>query len=307
MTFILRTACALSVACLAACGGNGTTSAVDDVTSADGAPAIAAPLASSGYATASDTTYTGQSFRLPVTRGLDVDGADTSQTVPVDVVVTFSDDGETAVFTINGIEVETDRSGSDSFSGTNADGNGAEFLIFEESAVAPAWLAATGVTFAGDDRIVIALSPFGFDTDPDTIAARSGSVSYAGEVVGALVGPSGGQFFGAEITLTVGFNGDPNVSGAMTLDSDSFDDPFFDGELVIELNETAISGNGFSGTASLATTAALDPGHSMSDATYDGTFFGVDGQAIGGTMGATFTHEGGDVTELQSGYLADQE
>jgi hypothetical protein len=69
---------------------------------------------------------------------------------------------------------------------------------------------------------------------------------------------------------------------------------------VFRLDETNIIGNGFMGNFT-----SSDTGGGLSDASYDGRFFGKDAPQAGGQISATITVEGADQpTFIEAAFLA---
>jgi hypothetical protein len=107
-----------------------------------------------------------------------------------------------------------------------------------------------------------------------------------------------------DVTLNVDFD-ESVISGEFDLtDIGSSVAEIFIPTSSYQLEETEIVGNGFSGDI---TVISGDIGGTLSDATYDGRFFGTDANTAGGQVSATVTLEdGNDPTYLTGAYVASE-
>ena len=101
------------------------------------------------------------------------------------------------------------------------------------------------------------------------------------------------------MTLNVDFD-DNDVSGNFNLGAFSG----LTGPTNFVLSEADISDNNFSGTFASGTDG-VDPGQTLTEAIYDGNFFGTDAGAAGGALSATITESGEQPIYVQGGFLVD--
>lgn len=119
----------------------------------------------------------------------------------------------------------------------------------------------------------------GFDTDPAEVASRRGTASMTGEVVLTARNGFDDGFGTGSVVLDVDF-ADRLISGEVNVtNEDSFGSDFAIPDATFAMDQTRITGNGFAGTIRLT---SGDLGGTLSEATYQGRFFGADAQTAGG-------------------------
>ena len=140
---------------------------------------------------------------------------------------------------------------------------------------------------------------YGFDTDPTTISAETGTARYDGAI--RVSGYQDGIARGASgnMSMTANFT-DDTVSGSFNLGSMSG----LTGAESYEMESTAITGNGFSGNISVV--GSLQPGQTLQDAEYQGNFYGSDAEAVGGTIDMTIQDGAESPIFIQGGFVADE-
>jgi len=121
----------------------------------------------------------------------------------------------------------------------------------------------------------------GFDTNPATIDARTGSAIYEGVIDAVLRRNDYGDAFGeGNFTLTADFSRD-QISGSGTVAQDSPEnDDFSFNPISFNFDPTDIDENGYVGSLSVQT-GDLDG--TLVESGYQGRFFGTEAGTIGGT------------------------
>ena len=139
---------------------------------------------------------------------------------------------------------------------------------------------------------------FGFDTNPTTIAAETGTATYTGTI--RANGYQGNNVSSASgnVTLNADFTGD-TVSGNFNLSTLNG----MTGAESYTMNTGDISGNGFDGTISVV--GSLQSGQTLQSATYDGNFYGADAEAVGGTIFMTIIDGMETPIYIQGAFVAD--
>lgn len=113
----------------------------------------------------------------------------------------------------------------------------------------------------------------GFETNPDNMPG-TGTASYSGEMVG-VASKGGTQYdISGDVSMTANF-GTGRISGNIDT-NDTFNN--------IVLNETGISGNKFSGNATVESSAAAGAFGDSASGNYRGAFYGPSAEEVGGTF-----------------------
>ncbi len=155
--------------------------------------------------------------------------------------------------------------------GVTSDGREVQ-LIYDPSASGTYAGALDIAIFEASEIVQESALVFGFETDPDVIAARTtGTLTYDGEFFAS--GDLGGDLaiFEGDMTLVADFSGAGTVSGEFAGELQGFD------RITLDIDPSAITGNDFSGTT--ACRALCTGGGEIS-----GTFYGPDAEEVGGVL-----------------------
>ena len=143
---------------------------------------------------------------------------------------------------------------------------------------------------------------FGFDTDPDDVAAfnpTSGTATYEGSIDLVASGNSTPAVRNeGTITLTADFDGSREVTG-------NFSHGSFAGMNSQTYNLTGGSFSGNQISANLVNAGDLSAGQTLESGSLIGNFYGANLDAIGGTVEMTINQNGGDDILVQGGFVAD--
>ncbi len=288
---------------LSACGGGGGGGDSGGSSNGSGSNggANVTPVASSGFATSGSTFNSNVTF-TPTNASYTVrerGGASSVSVEPANLELVFSQNGDRLSIRVDRFNYEMDENGPLAYSEISAGPTTEQLIIESVSGNGDAKLARmTSIEeFFGDDVYFV----YGFDTNPTTVTALSGTAMYTGDVFAVANQVDNTQRAGGSITLNVDFN-DNEVSGQLNLNAFSG----LTGSSVYDLSEADISGNNFSGTFVVSSSNPLDAGQSATDTIYDGRFFGTDGDAAGGGIGMTITESGEEPIYVQGAFLAEE-
>ena len=198
--------------------------------------------------------------------------------------ISIRDGGDTVVVTLaeGEFELQTENNG------TYSADLGSRRIFFDREIVLSDAVETAYIGFADDNGPdSFGFVTFGFDTDPAKITSTTGATTYSGDVKLIVSGTSRFGFAEGTLALNVDFD-DLKVSGSMEIVDDG--DPF--GGLVIpatQLNlvETSLSNNGFSGTLNANLGGGAFTGVQIGTSNFEGRFYGSDGEAVGGDISAT--------------------
>ena len=268
---------------LAGCGGGttGTESA---------APGKTTNQASTGFATSTSNVVNASAGTKHVSRqqlmSVDLEGSRGFSIVNRDIEIEATGDPNRINVKIDGVTFEMTSTDGETFTDT---ASGKTALFLSEEVLSAIRVGVIGVVDAGSTiehatMGEIGIVAYGFNTDPMTLAARTGDATYRG----------GAGFVAAasEVNVAVG-------DGAITLNADfadrriggTMDMNVFDGvtnnSMTIGIPETDIVGNTFT------TTLDIDPteigAETVTDTGLNGAFYGAAGEQVGGTFFATGT------------------
>jgi hypothetical protein len=294
--------CSISIlVALAACGGGGS----DGGSNGGGGSASSTPQAATGFAQPTDQIRTNVLFSQPDGSLMNrTDDVVTTDAMPL--TVRLSGGGQTQIyFRLDGTEyfAQTASGGDNYFLEQTVNGQRTQ-TTFNRQLTTPSGVVEGGylvVRFPDtpDLDIIAGHIVYGFDTDPATIAAETGSATYTGSI--RANGYQGGNVSSASgtITLNATFDSTDTVSGNFNLGSLSG----MTGAENYTLNTGDISGNGFDGTISVV--GSLQSGQTLQSATYDGNFYGADAEAVGGTIIMTIIDGAETPIYVQGAFVAD--
>jgi hypothetical protein len=260
--------------------------------------------ASTGYATGPDDDPAAVTFTVTDTPFLMLSETDISQSQQ-NLTVELSEDGSTLTLVVDGEQIILNRNADDLFVAPGAIPRAA-VSIQEPSADRPVSIYFVTLNL-GNEQVSAGSFAVGFDTDPNTVAATTGQVNYAGV---AVLNAAQIQDGGAEQTVITGtfdlnadFDSPQTVSGSMSFDAVTDVDELQFPEFSLDILPGSISGNGFSGDIGLQDGSSLGEGRTLDDMGYDGRFYGVAAEDVAGTVAGTVTEVGGNPIFLQ-GVLA---
>ncbi len=281
---------------LGACGGGGGGGGGNG---SGGGGANVTPTASTGFATSASTFDSNVTF-VPDSENITArtTGGSSASERPANIELRFTDNGDDLAMIILGRQYNLTENGASRYTGPGPTPSSTIDLFIERTST------------NGDAKLARARSPseifgkdiyfaYGFDTNPDTVSAETGTATYTGVIEAIAVQGPAGRYAGGNITLNVDFT-DGDVSGNFNLGAFSG----MTGSTNFVLTEADIEGNGFSGTFQSGTDD-LDSGQTLSSATYDGRFFGTDAGAAGGAISATITESGEEPIYVQGAFLAE--
>ena len=250
---------------LAACGG--TTTPVT--------------IASSGYAQAGQTIDDVETFTL---RGADAVFTTTSlaEFRKAEIKIGSPKEDDSIDITIEGVVYNLGLLEDGSYEGTVGDEVTRIRTILDVSPVAQSILMSWGNR--DSNEFFVAKLVVGLETDPETILQQSNVATFSGAIVTTLSQRDSYGAVGGLMTLDVDFT-EASVSGSFEVNE--FEGSYFQvltSDAVFILEESAITKTGFSGDITLE---SGDIGATLQDATYNGTFFGAEGETAGGTFTAT--------------------
>ena len=167
--------------------------------------------------------------------------------------------------------------------------SGKTALFLSEEVFSAVRIGVIGVVNAGetiDEASVgeIGIVAYGFNTDPMTLAARTGNATYRGAAGFVAAASEDNIALGnGDITLNADFAG-RRIGGTMDMD-------VFDGvnssSMTIGIPETDIVGNTF--TSTLDVDPAEIGAETVTNTGLNGAFYGAAGEHVGGTFFATGT------------------
>jgi hypothetical protein len=283
---------------LAACADT-----VIEIPDLPGGPDTTRAQASTGYATGPSDDPAGVTFTVTDTPFISFSNTSTSAT-ELSFTVQLSEDGSTLTLNADGQEIVLTRTSGTTF-GDPIIGPVAVSLT-EQSDFLP--VSIYNVTLGlGTDQIVTGSFPVGFDTDPATVAATTGQVNYTGT---ALLYAAQSQSGNSEATTIAGtfdlnadFDAPQSVSGTMSFDASTSDPNLQFPAFSLDVLPGAIDGNRFSGDIAVQVGSSLGDDRTLDGMDYDGRFYGVDAEAVAGTMAGSVTETGNSPIFLQ-GVLA---
>ncbi len=261
------------------------------------------PIAASGFAQSGDEVAARITFNVPQTSAFvlqDEKGALINQ----DVSLRINAQGRPMVV-IDGQRFVLNSEGNGIYSTTENDTN---VLWLRISQTDPNAVELIYLSFATEDSFNAGYVPFGFDTNPTTVAAETGSAVYTGPASLSLRQVIDGRlasgFSNGTARITADFDGGA-VNGSIRFD-DPADRPIEVADVTLQLEGTAIRDNTFSGSVSVAA-GSFGDGNTLSSGTYDGRFFGADVGAVGGTLtGTVVTGDPDRPILLQGGFIGEQ-
>lgn len=274
----------LALSTLAGCGGGGGTSAE-----------LMEPLAASGYAQPGDTIAPGDSFSIPNVSRMIITGSSNSL-ANQDVEVEILTSQDALRVTVGGDTLTLPYDAANDY--YEATGGSVEGLFFVDLIEADYLDQVFVSTYnPATDTFNGGYLHLGFDTDPDTIAALSGTAVYSGDATADIYsGPLFALAYGTgSVTADFGAN---EVSGVIDIsDSGASFNEFTVPNITVTVLDGDISGNGFSGGMTLSPVAGL----SVDSASYKGRFFGSNAESVGATFGVTGSTPDGDLV-IQGGF-----
>ncbi len=286
---------------LAACTGSGGG---EDTPGAVGGGTPTEPIASVGFASAAtDITDGGINFETQSDSIIFVSQTGSQVTKEDTIRLEFDDDLSRVLVVRNGSEAFFDRVGStDRYQDSSA-----AATIFRPELTAGNEDAR--LAFIGENANFVRGHPnfvvYGFDTSPTTMPT-SGFVGFSGDVRATYApnpqlsaGTANGTF-----TLTADFSSG-EVDGEMSIDALSAGSAG-QGSTDWTMNNAAITGNGFSGTLTNSASDRVDPDTIVDTATYDGRFYGVNADAVGGHFVIELTDDGNDAY-IYGAFLGDED
>ncbi len=304
-----------SITALAACGSSGSSSSG----SGSGGDDVEVAQASTGYAVAGETDPAGVAFTkssVPligafgefseaIDAGLSAPTEDSDISVddirlaPQAITIAVSDDLESIVLTVDGVDYTATLSDEvglfDGFDSAYTFEDGDAGIYLNTSTISDS-AEMVFITAATDEQILTGFDTFGFDTDPTVIDAVTGTATYDGQItlytVSSFEDGLGTQIDGdalsGDITLTADFDGNA-ISGDAVFTEEVFDTDTSDFVTVsdnLTFEAAAIDGNGFSGTVS-DDGEFFGDGVTLQDVTYNGNFYGAEGETVGGNLSGT--------------------
>lgn len=145
--------------------------------------------------------------------------------------------------------------------------------------------------------------PLGFDTDPAIIARLEGDAVFSGQMVAALRAGFSDAFGRGDVTMTVSFDRNMIAGGGVLIDDQQPSADFNFDPITLRFEPTPITANGFAGTLSITSPV----NGTLNDATYDGRFFGPNGESVAGQFVGRVDVNGTDTdTFINGGFLASQ-
>lgn len=287
---LLRTLTALSLLALAACGGSG-------------GPTIQ-PVASSGFASASDVIGRGDVFvvrnaNFATSDVTDGNLVENQRLTTSDISMSIAEDGSSVTLVVEG-ETYTLLPNPTSLDYSTADGTPSGYLL---RIFRPTTHVET-IFFAADrdDRLRSGFFIAGFDTDPSVVAAQTGRATLNGEI-DVLVKFNGRTGFGrGPGEIIVSFDAD-TLSGSFDLESASTPTQLRFPTSTLTLEQTRITGNGFAGSIDLDLLEGPGnvPGLTFVNGAYEGRIYGSDAQSAAGTVTGNLTLDGFDEPVLLQG------
>ncbi|MEJ6404742.1 transferrin-binding protein-like solute binding protein [Yoonia sp. 2307UL14-13] len=305
---LLLTLAALGLAACGSGGGGGGGAGTGGTPPGGGGgtpPPTVAPIASVGFASATNDFSDGGTTFTTATENL-IYFDQTASTIVEDdtITISFSDDLERVFITRGNRGSGFNRvSGTDRYLGDRPD-----VTIFDPVLTADnqdarlAFLGDTAIFVRGHPNFVV----YGFDTDPADIPA-SGSANFTGDVRAsyAPIRPGINTTADGTFTLTADFV-NSRVDGNMTIEAISASGTG-QGSTAWTMNDADITANGFSGTLTNDTSVdAVDPDTTVNAANYDGRFYGVDADAVGGHFLIELT-DGGEDAYIYGAFLGDED
>ena len=145
----------------------------------------------------------------------------------------------------------------------------------------------------------------GYDTDPATVNVQTGTARFEGDISAALRNGYDDAFGRGDVIMNVDFNR-AEISGLLQIEDNESENADFDFEpIVLILDRTSISGNGFTGTVS---EGFADLDGELSNAGYEGRFFGPEAENVGGQFyGEIVPDNDRRSTFLEGNFVAAQE
>lgn len=274
---------------LAACGGSSGTATYDG-------PTII-PFAAAGFATDDSRVAGNQTYDAQNQQRIISDDGPILSLDRQDVEFAIASDELTIDVTIEGVTYTLDYT-SDGMYRSSDDDARIEVQIIQDYEVA----AAVAVFSVIDGQLNSSNIIIGHDTNPDTVVNLTGSAELNGDIyLEARNGFLDGYASGAA-TLKVDFDAS-SIEGEFDLTD--LNSPA--AEITIptssyRLEETPINGNGFSGDITLVSGGIEG---TLTDATYDGRFFGSDADTVGGQVSASVVSDDFDnPTYLTGAFIA---
>jgi hypothetical protein len=271
---------------LAGCGG-GTSSE----------PAVV-PVSSNGFAMAGVRVEGGDRFDVQNVRRILSDGNGVLSTDRQDVVYEINGDGQSVNVIVAGMTYTAQSVGGGTYQFIEDD-----VFVQTKRLFAPVLEAEIVLVFTLiEDRLNTSQFVIGHDTNPTDVAAVSGTADMTGRIIISARNGRDDGFAGGNVALNVNFDTN-RISGDFNLANQNFSDSdFVVPDTTFALEETDIQANGFAGDISLT---SGDLGGTLSEASYDGRFYGTAAATAGGQISATVTVEGADQpTFIEGAFLA---
>lgn len=238
------------------------------------------PQAATGFAKPDDEIRRRVTFDLSeVTTFLAQDGA--GGLVQQDLKLRVNAQGN-PIIVLDGVKYVLNNEGNGIFS-TLADDT--DILYIRTALTDPNVVETIYLSLETDDSFNAAFLPFGFDTNPNVIAQATGSATFEGPAQLSLRQVVDGElnsgFSTGTARITANFNAN-SVNGTIRYDN-AQERPLVLPDITLRLETSAVRGNRFGGDISIAR-GDIGPGLSLSEAAYDGRFYGADADAVAGTL-----------------------
>lgn len=258
----------LALVGLTACGG----------TSSD-APVVV-PISSDGFATDTSQISGGDSFAVPNARRILETETGVLSAGTQDIALSIDSDGEKATVVIAGEPYVLDWQNNGFFALQDSTNIVEVFPLgdrYDEAEIVEVFAII-------DDKLSTSHIVIGFDTDPVEVSAVSGTAEMNGQIFMTARNGFNDGFGGGPATLNVDFDA-MTISGDFTLiNRDLTNSDFAVPTTSYRFQEADIVGNGFAGDVAL-TSGDLEG--TLTDATYEGRFYGQDAPSAGGQISAT--------------------
>ena len=273
------------------------------------------PQASTGYAQPTDKIRNNVTFTVPQGTWIKREFGQPTTTQQPDVAVRFGlnvDDPSQIYITYNGetyLAQRTGSSGNSYLSQSTEDGqiirrSFERQLTTSSNVVAGGLATISNPTNPSDGAPINYVQSgyivYGFDTDPSTIGAETGSAYYSGTI--RANGYQDANVSSASGNMTLSANFDSNtINGNFNLSNLSG----MTGTENYTMQSTAITGNGFSGNITV-TDGSLQSGQTLQNGGYQGNFYGAAAEAVGGTINMTIQDGAESPIFIQGGFVADE-